>query len=273
MPRLLAIDVFEFLAFLALGAAAFLLGKLNSRWPKLPRFSLIGLAVSLVVLQGLAYLGVLPLEARRIFSLGFSPKVVLTLVALFLLGVTWHAPRRSFTPSFLLFLAGASGFILAIDVSGRLYWRFFRSQAWAQTADAGGGVKQSTLWTCGPAAAAMLLHRFGIDASEGEMAYRCGTSFFGTDGFALADGLNWKLAEHGAWAEYHKTTYDACRRQGAPFIASMRSAGMFAHAIYVERLGEDRITMIDPEDGVRKDLSRQLFEEKWTGEALHIHGL
>jgi len=232
------------------------------------RRSIITLAVVLVLVQGCAYAGVLPLDARRWFTCLGGPKFVLALIALFLLGVAWHEPQRSFGPGFMLFLIGVAGLIVLIESSGRVYWRFLGSQAWTQTVDETGRLKQSTVWTCGPTAAVMLLHHYGIASSEGELAYLCGTSFFGTDEFALARALNQRAGANGWAAVVRKTDYDHCLAEGQPFIASVRVGGMFAHAVYVERVGQNSVTIVDPDDGKRKDVPRQDFEAKWNGEAV-----
>lgn len=270
MPGPIIIDVLEILGLLSLAVVAYFLGRLNARWPAAVQRVAILIALLLIAFVGCVYLGLLPLESRRILFYLRGPKVVLALVAVFFLGVAWHEPRRSFSPVFLLFLAVAAGSMLLIESTAPLYWRFLAADSWARTPDGQGCLKQSTIWSCGPAALAMLLQRHGIEASEGEMAYLSRTSFLGTDGFALARAVDDKIAGRGWSCVFEQTDLDHCLTRRQPFIATIRSAGMFAHAIVVDQIGTEGVTVVDPMDGVRKLVLRGEFAEKWNGEAMYI---
>ena len=266
----LPLDILELLGILCLGVVAFFLGLRNSRLPQLVRRFNIAVAVTVIAYLGCMYAGLLPLDARRIIYYLGGPKVVLSLIALFLLGVSWHEPRRSFTPSFLEFLIGVAGIILFIDSSGPLYWRLIAADTWKQVADENGRLQQSTVMTCGPAAAVMLLNKIGIESSEGEMAYLSRTSFFGTDGFALSRALDRKVRDKGWSAAFHKTDYAYCLETKLPFIATVRGAGLVSHAEFVEFVHPDFVTIIDPSGAERKRIERKTFEEIWNGEAVHV---
>ncbi|MBY0231583.1 MAG: hypothetical protein K2W96_20040, partial [Gemmataceae bacterium] len=127
-------------------------------------------------------------------------------------------------------------------------------------------VVQTSGTTCGPAAAAMLLRRYGIEAGEGEMAYLAGTSLFGSDAHALARALE---AKAGLRAQGGRTRWEA--RQGAPFIAHVRGASL-GHAVLVERLDERGATITDPAGGGTRRMARGEFERAWDGTAVWISG-
>ena len=83
-------------------------------------------------------------------------------VSLTLLGVAIRAPNRSTSRGFLLSLAGVAVALVLLESGGRLWWRWAAPDVWTRTADADGSLRQSCGFTCAPAAAVMLLARFGV---------------------------------------------------------------------------------------------------------------
>lgn len=140
---------------------------------------------------------------------------------------------------------------------------------WEKTADAKGYVQQSSGLTCSPAAAVMLLHHYAIPASEGEMAYLAGTSFFGTDALGMARALTWKTAARGWHAEVVTPDFASCLKL-TPFIAHVHLPNIGGHALLVDKADSDYVHVIDPLDGQRRKMAREEFEAVWLGIMIHI---
>jgi len=77
---------------------------------------------------------------------------------------------------------------------------------------------QTTQSSCGPAAAATLLHLHGIESSEAEMARLCLTRSTGTTLLGLYRGLRLKAAERGMSVELLHGTIDDLRRLARPAV-------------------------------------------------------
>src|SRR5262249_29827970 len=126
--------------------------------------------------------------------------------------------------------------------------------------------------TCSPAAAAMLLRHYGIDASEGEMAYLARTSLLGTEVQALARALTHKIKDKGWSAAVRTMDYESCITLKKPFIPHVWVPGLGGHAILVESLGQDSVIAVDPRFGQRSEISRPEFEAQWEGIVIAIEG-
>jgi hypothetical protein len=167
-------------------------------------------------------------------------------------------------------LAAAMGGLILLQSGACLWWRLVRAELWERRADAGGGLQQATGWTCYPAAAVMLLHHYGIAAGEGEMAYSANTSLWGTDDHAMARAMTARGYPAGWRARVEITDYEACVRQGGPFIAQVVPPTIGPHALFVRSTGPESLRVIDPLDGVPKELSRTAFESMWTGRLIRF---
>jgi ABC-type bacteriocin/lantibiotic exporter with double-glycine peptidase domain len=194
-------------------------------------------------------------------------------VALFLLGVVWGMPGRRLRAAFLAVLAAVAGAFILLEAGACLWWRYALPELWERNADARGALMQSTGWTCLPASAVMLLHQYGIPASEGELAYLANTTLFGTDEYVMARALNAKLRARGWRARVEEATYEECVRRGEPFIAHVEPPDIGNHAILVERAWPDGVEVIDPLDGIPRNLPRAAFEEIWDGTLLRLTAL
>src|SRR5262249_26849544 len=148
-------------------------------------------------------------------------------------------------------------------------WRFCAPQSWQRYADAEGRLQQSSGLTCSPAVAVMLLHRYGIRASEGEMAYLAGTSLFGTDAYSIARALQRKVEPHGWHVLVRHPDYEACAREKGPFLAHVKGPYL-GHALLVESASSDEVKVVDPLDGRRRTMSQADFEKVWDGTAIHV---
>jgi len=160
--------------------------------------------------------------------------------------------------------------MLLIQVSGPLWWRFFAPQLWARTADERGCLQQSTGLTCSPAAAVMLLHHYGIAASEGEMAYLAKTSLFGTEGRNMARALSYKVQKRGWYAVFRSLDYEGCIRPGESFIAHVEDPHFGGHAVLLLNATSANAEVVDPLDGLRRKMSRAAFERVWDGTVIQV---
>jgi ABC-type bacteriocin/lantibiotic exporter with double-glycine peptidase domain len=118
----------------------------------------------------------------------------------------------------------------------------------------------------------MLLHRYGIAASEGEMAYLANTSLFGTSEYGIAQALTAKMQDRTGFAAVEETDYEELVRIGQPFIAHVNPPGIGPHSIFVQRARPSYVVVIDPLDGFRKKLSRREFAEDWDGTIVRLVG-
>jgi hypothetical protein len=204
-------------------------------------------------------------------SLVGGAALLLSWAALLLLGVAWDLLARRCRVVFLSLLACVPAGIILNDAGACLWWRFGAPELWDQTADAQGCLRQSNGWTCYPASAVMLLDHHGIKASEGEMAYRANTTFFGTEDYAMARALNAKVRSRGWHAVVESTDYDTCVRRNVAFIGHMVPPEVGeVHAVFVRKVGLKFVEMIDPLDGVARKYSREEFEDIWVGTLVRL---
>jgi Peptidase C39 family len=269
MLRPLVLDILALLLPLGLGALAFWGGRLLRRVPGWLRACCVAFAVIAVAGGAASFADLLPDRFSRSISPIGGGTVLLGWAALFLLGFAWSVPNRRFSPGFLACLAALAGCLLLIEASGPLWWRFGAPELWERTPDSLGRLRQTSGLTCSPAAAAMLLHRYGIPASEGEMAYLAGTSLFGSDAPAMARALNRKAPPHGWRAHAGHSGYEECVRRGQPFIAHVWEHDL-GHAVLVEQISWEGVQIVDPLDGAPRQMSRADFERVWDGTVVRV---
>jgi hypothetical protein len=267
MLRPLLLDVLYFILPLALGVLAFTAGRSLRQWPRAVGITLGALAISIVVAAGLVLARVMPMEVTAWLSPIGGATVLLGWVAMFLIGVVWNVRARSTSTRFLAVLLGLAGLLIVIETSGPLWWRLLDTSTWSRKVNDMGDLQQSTGATCSPAAAVMLLHRLGIQSSEGEMAYLAGTSFLGTDAYAMARALREKVGSKGWNVEVRRLSYDDCIGKG-PFLAHIRNPA--GHAILVEKVTPTSVSAVDPADLKHLTASRAYFESIWDGTGIFI---
>jgi hypothetical protein len=98
-------DIVQFVVPVALGFLLLLAGVSSIRWPRRLRNLTLVIAVVLVIGAGLLFSSVLPEEAHDLLSRVGGASVLLSWLALFLLGSVWKLPGRSFSTGFLVALA------------------------------------------------------------------------------------------------------------------------------------------------------------------------
>jgi len=115
----------------------------------------------------------------------------------------------------------------------------YRLQGHATVIDRDGVCRQTTEFSCGPAAAVTALRSLGIKADESVIAREALTGpAFGTDPVALADAINRLYAASGIHAEYRRFNAESDLTDRTPVIVSIRASSLSDH--YITILGMDR---------------------------------
>lgn len=136
----------------------------------------------------------------------------------------------------------------------------------------GGALIQSRGFTCGPAAAAALLHAWGIpktDLTEGRLAYAARTSYRGTELPRLASVIRYYGRRRPLRVEILSTSLDELRTFNRPAILLVVKKGRRRHVVTLLKMTNGRLLIADPGTGSREfrvdDFHRQ-FE--WHGRAV-----
>jgi hypothetical protein len=208
--------------------------------------------------------------ARPLTWLFGRESVVACLAGLAVLGAAYRAERRTISNASLHLATGLAFAVLALLTSGWLMLRLLMPQVYGNRPDRDGILQQTTGMTCSPAAAAMLLHRFGISISEGELAERAGTGLLGTDPHSMVRALNRIVGSRGKRARVGRMGYEAAHRLHCPFVAHAFRPSIGGHAVFVETLSRTAATVVDPLLGTQEVEVRESFEEEWNGVTLWI---
>jgi hypothetical protein len=269
MLRPLSYDILALIIPILIGAMMFWCGRSLRRFPRILEIGLIVLAVAIVIGGAASLAGYLPDRINWFIWQVGGGTILLSWVAIFLLGIAWASQNHRLSHRFLATLVALGGCLVLIEGSGRLWWRYATSDLWENTPDVFGLMRQSSGMTCSPTAAAMLLHLYGIQASEGEMAYLAGTSLFGSDAFGMAHALREKVRPYG-WQVYAgHTTYEECFQRKQPFVAHVEGKST-GHAILVVKVSEETMVIIDPSEGSPRLMARSDFQEIWDKTIVRI---
>ncbi len=266
---------------IAAALAALGLG-IGRRWP---RRWVILLLVGTVAFM-LVFARVLLDSAAMLRPLPFSNAIVVANWQLpaagLVIGLAWHLlPRPVWRRCLLIVPLAALGI-----------WRFYGplvgnppvriQNRWSQ-----GVCLQSSHATCGPAAAATLLHAVGIDATEAQMAELCLTRVHGTTLHGLYRGLALKTAGTSWRVEIVASSRDALRASESPILLNVglptRTTGIdpryerdwgwtpgTSHSVVLFRfLPDARIEVGDPAVG-REQWFTESLDTLWGGQALRL---
>jgi hypothetical protein len=165
-------------------------------------------------------------------------------------------PKRS--PILSGLLVAALMLLVAVPYGKQLFWPLQMDRslgAWT-----GEVCRQSTGSTCGPACVATLLKRFGINATEEELARECHTTAGGTENWYMARVLR----SHGLHVEYRILPAPPTSLP-IPSIAGVRVGGS-GHVVTV--LGQtDKLYLIgEPFTGRREISKKDVFiKYQFTG--------
>lgn len=241
---------------LAAGLGGVLLARRSLRAATVAGGAFLALLLTKVVV------GYVPAAEPTLFSWDAYPYIErwwYEVPALALLGAGLWATRGSPLKRDLVLVVG--GLILARSIAAA-------APAPEDEAPLGGRVRadglclQTSNYTCGPAAAAMYLDRLGVPATEAEMAELCVTRRDGTTDAGIARGLRRKLP--GRVIRVRAPRYEDLR---APALVSILLPGRVGHAVLIERIGPDGVTIADPGHG-RWRTSREDFESRWQGSSI-----
>jgi len=152
---------------------------------------------------------------------------------------------------------------------------YFSAAAWGESFGGTGRLKgevneagvceQTSFYSCGAASAAMLLHSYGIRATEREMAERCRTHYmYGTSLSGFVRGLAWSIPEGREGVRAARLTFEELQALDRPCIAVIRMAPIANHAVVVDGMRGDYLRVRDPR-GVTQDVPRARFEGQWVG--------
>ncbi|MCE9582185.1 MAG: hypothetical protein K8T20_06805, partial [Planctomycetes bacterium] len=124
----------------------------------------------------------------------------------------------------------------------------------------------------GAAAAATVVTKLGVPATEREMADICGTNAFtGTDEFGVARGLRQKLEGKGVHVEVRGGDWEALRHAVLPAAVTIRFVPWIDHWVVVLEVREEVVIVGDPVRG-RKVMAKEEFLSKWRKVMVTVEG-
>jgi hypothetical protein len=139
--------------------------------------------------------------------------------------------------------------------------------------DSNGVCRQSTSFTCGPAAAATALHRLGVDVSEGQMAVLSRSCpYIGTSDYNLIHAVNQAVSDkpiectYGCWEELPKLS-------GRQVMLVILQQGVWMnHCVAILNTTDRAVVFADPAEGIIT-LSQKHFQKLWTGRGILLQDL
>ena len=129
--------------------------------------------------------------------------------------------------------------------------------------DSNGVCRQTTDFTCGPAAAVTALGRVGLSADEGELAVLSYSSpVVGTLPACLTSALQKRYGAEGLICRYRRfDSIEQLRKAGITLVV-VKDAFLLDHCIAVLDVSDNAVTVADPVTGARLVPYRQ-FEKMW----------
>ena len=129
--------------------------------------------------------------------------------------------------------------------------------------DVNGICRQTTDYTCGPAAAVTALGRLGLAAQEGELAVLSYSSpMTGTLPTCLSEAIENRYSADGLTCRYrHFDSIDQLRDAGVT-LAMVKEAFLMDHCLTILDVSDNSVTVADPVTGTRLMPHRQ-FEKIW----------
>lgn len=129
--------------------------------------------------------------------------------------------------------------------------------------DKDGICRQTTDYTCGPAAAVTALEHFGLTAQEGELAVLSHSSpVVGTLPTSLCSAIEKRYKKDGLRCKYRKfDTIDQLRKTGVTLVV-VKESFMMDHCIVVLEVLDDAVAVADPITG-KELIPIDKFEKIW----------
>ena len=129
--------------------------------------------------------------------------------------------------------------------------------------DKNGICRQTTYYTCGPAAAVTALGKLGLSADEGELAVLSYSSpMTGTLPACLSSALQDRYSAEGLSCRYRSFESVAQLKNAGITLALVRDAFMMDHCLAVLKVSDDGVTVADPVTGTRL-MPYEEFEKIW----------
>ena len=127
----------------------------------------------------------------------------------------------------------------------------------------GGYVLQSTVYTCGPAAAATALRQLGVEATEIEIAILSyANPISGTPDDVLCSALQKRYSDEGILCERRPLRTIEELKEAGLTLAVIKYSPQFDHYVTVLEVTDDRVLVADPLIG-RTSLSHAEFMKRW----------
>lgn len=134
--------------------------------------------------------------------------------------------------------------------------------------DEDGVCRQSTSFTCGPAAAVTALKKIGLEASESQIAVVSGTiPAVGTGMWDLSRGLQKLFSPEQLECRYARADSLEDLPQGEVILAVLRQTFWLDHCVAVLKITPENVIVADPSNGLCS-LPRQVFEASWRKTAI-----
>lgn len=135
------------------------------------------------------------------------------------------------------------------------------------TINEGGVCRQTTIYTCGSAAAVMLLYSKGITATENEMFALTRASF--SDGTSVAGMVLGLGRKYSGNVRVEKFKTDGSEFPQVPFAAVIKLNALVDHWIIIDKISEEEFDTRNPVSG-RVTISRKSFLDSWRGVAVWL---
>ncbi len=124
--------------------------------------------------------------------------------------------------------------------------------------------RQSTHYSCGPAAAVSALAHLDVPASEGELVIQAYTSpVAGTDGDLLADAINRRYSDIGiaAKATFFRSINDL--KNAGVAVVQIKYSFWVDHFVAVLEVTDEEVVYVDPINGQKHRDTHESFEQRW----------
>jgi predicted double-glycine peptidase len=129
--------------------------------------------------------------------------------------------------------------------------------------DKNGVCRQTTDYTCGPAAAVTALRKLGLNATEGELAVLSYSSpVTGTLPSCLSAALQDRYSAEGLSCRYQHFDSIAQLKKAGITLALVKEALFMNHCIAVLEVTDNAVTVADPVTGTRL-MPYEQFEKIW----------
>lgn len=247
------------LLFPIAGVLLFLLGRRIAGLPSRPRKTISISVVAVQLIAIVAYFNLLPMFFRSALDWAGGVMEIAGCASLLIFGVAHEKLAKGVLAMAVTFLLA----VVTVFASIPLYWHYLAQNAIANVPDEDGLLVQSTHVTCAPASGAMLLHAYGIKASEGLVAERAGTDMRGTDQYMLMSALNSIVGEHGMKAMTGFVDLEEAAKLGRPFVACIDLPKLGLHDVVVNAVKSDGVLISDPMYGMKELIPTADFLKMW----------